>query len=234
MPLTEQTCHSEPENVQSLAVDVTEVDLELLVPSISIIQFLLYLFDLLYRLRSDPGPLAAAAARLPSSSPAPPAPLARTSPTFMQTNSYSDQSSLPKPTANTDTHDETCTLLNHEQSPPSLESQTTKPSKNAPTPLPLAQLACLCLVRTCEPINFTHIFPYVNQMLVEVNVTDDLSRVGFYSGLVESAFAVAQLFSIYQWARLSGAFSAFFTYITTFAYVFPDIIGRRPVIFSES
>lgn len=151
----------------------------------------------------------------------------------MQTNSYSDLGSLPKHIANINTHDETCALLNHEQSPPSLESQTTKPSKDAPTPLPLAQLACLCLVRMCEPINFTHIFPYVNQMLVEMNVTDDLSRVGFYSGLVESAFAVAQLFSIYQWARLSGAFPVFLTCVTADAYVSPDIIGRRPVIFSK-
>lgn len=119
----------------------------------------------------------------------------------LSTNSYTDPSPVSQPTGNTNSHDETSTLLNHEQS---LESQSTKHSPKSPTPLPLAQLACLCLVRTTEPINFTHIFPYVNQMLAGMHVTDDPSRIGFYSGVVESAFAVAQLCSIYQWARLSG------------------------------
>ncbi|EIM90192.1 MFS general substrate transporter [Stereum hirsutum FP-91666 SS1] len=129
----------------------------------------------------------------------------------MSTNNYTDPSHVSQPTCNTHSHDETSTLLNHEQTP-SLESQSTKNTPKTPTPLPYAQLACLCLVRTAEPINFTHIFPYVNQMLAGMHVTDDPSRIGFYSGVVESAFAVAQLCSIYQWARLS------------------DVIGRKPVI----
>jgi len=75
---------------------------------------------------------------------------------------------------------------------------------SAVTPLPKAQLASLCAVRLVDPIAFTQIFPYVNEMLASLHVTDDPSRIGFYSGLVESTFAVSQLFSIYQWARLSG------------------------------
>ncbi|KAF5386762.1 hypothetical protein D9615_001646 [Tricholomella constricta] len=61
-----------------------------------------------------------------------------------------------------------------------------------PTPLPKAQLAALCSV-----------FPYINEFITILNVTNDPSQIGFYSGLVESSFAIAQLFSIYQWATLS-------------------------------
>ncbi|KAG8919917.1 hypothetical protein FRC01_001039, partial [Tulasnella sp. 417] len=80
------------------------------------------------------------------------------------------------------------------------------------TPLPVFQLAVLCMVRLAEPIAYTQIFPYVNSMVEDLHVTDNPAEVGFYSGLVDSLFAVAQLFTIFQWGRLS------------------DRIGRRPVI----
>ncbi|KAG5645916.1 hypothetical protein DXG03_005063 [Asterophora parasitica] len=80
------------------------------------------------------------------------------------------------------------------------------------TPLPKAQLAALCSVRLVDPVAFTQVFPYINEFITILNVTNDPSQIGFYSGLVESSFAVAQLLSIYQWAKLS------------------DIVGRRPVV----
>ncbi|KAG8217332.1 major facilitator superfamily domain-containing protein [Butyriboletus roseoflavus] len=111
------------------------------------------------------------------------------------------------PTASADLPlDETCPLL-HDRN---LEAQA--PAQAEPTPIPRGQLAALCTVRIVEPIAFTQLFPYVNEFMSDLHLTDDPSRVGFYSGLVESAFAVAQLSSIYQWARLS------------------DVIGRRPVV----
>ncbi|KAG8895641.1 hypothetical protein FRC01_012271, partial [Tulasnella sp. 417] len=80
------------------------------------------------------------------------------------------------------------------------------------TPLPVSQLAVLCMVRLADPIAFTQIFPYVNAMVEELHVADNPAEVGFYSGLVDSLFAIAQLFTIFYWGRLS------------------DRIGRRPVI----
>ncbi|KAI0736958.1 MFS general substrate transporter [Fomitopsis betulina] len=80
------------------------------------------------------------------------------------------------------------------------------------TPLPKAQLATLCSIRLVDPIAFTQIFPYVNEMMERLHLTDDPNKIGFYSGLVESSFAVAQLCCIYNWARIS------------------DKIGRRPVV----
>ncbi|KAI0664917.1 MFS general substrate transporter [Cubamyces menziesii] len=114
------------------------------------------------------------------------------------------------------------------------DSALEKQSSAAPTarsdrttPIPKAQLATLCAVRLVDPIAFTQIFPYVNEMMERLHLTQDHSKIGFYSGLVEgvvvdrvfvgtcsqeSSFAIAQVVSIYQWARLS------------------DTIGRRPVV----
>ena len=54
------------------------------------------------------------------------------------------------------------------------------------TPIPVAQLATLCVVRLVDPIAFTQIFPYVNEMMEHLRITDDPSKIGFYSGLVVS------------------------------------------------
>ncbi|THV07908.1 MFS general substrate transporter [Dendrothele bispora CBS 962.96] len=97
----------------------------------------------------------------------------------------------------------------HDEATPLLEEQRP-PQKT--TPLPVAQLATVCLVRLADPISFCQIFPYINEFIAFLNLTDDPSQIGFYSGLVESSFAVAQLLSIYTCSRLS------------------DSIGRRPVI----
>ncbi|KAG6917791.1 hypothetical protein DXG01_001063 [Tephrocybe rancida] len=90
-----------------------------------------------------------------------------------------------------------------------LEAQKHRAS---PTPLPKAPFSALCAIRLVDPIAFTQVFPYINEFITRLNVINDPSQIGFYSGIVESSFAIAQLFSIYQWARLS------------------DIVGRRPVV----
>ncbi|KAL6309000.1 MFS general substrate transporter [Sparassis latifolia] len=92
-----------------------------------------------------------------------------------------------------------------------LEGQKSEP-KATVTPLPKAQLFTLCTVRLVDPIAFTQIFPYVNEMMERLRLTNDPSKIGFYSGMVESSFAISQLCCIYHWARLS------------------DRIGRRPVV----
>ncbi|WOO84455.1 Major facilitator-type transporter psiT2 [Vanrija pseudolonga] len=78
----------------------------------------------------------------------------------------------------------------------------SRPSPYA-TPLPYAQVAVLMGVRLAEPIAYTIIFPFINQMIDELGVTDNPDRIGFYSGLVESAFAFVQVFTVYHWAKLS-------------------------------
>jgi hypothetical protein len=64
---------------------------------------------------------------------------------------------------------------------PLLEAQ---PPTVKRTPLPKAQLAALCMARLSDPINFTQIFPYINEFMASLRVTDDPAKMGFYSGLV--------------------------------------------------
>ena len=66
-----------------------------------------------------------------------------------------------------------------------VEGQISKPAKM--TPIPKLQLATLCLVRLLEPIGFTQLFPYINEMVVNLKLIDDPSKVGFISGLVVSS-----------------------------------------------
>lgn len=86
------------------------------------------------------------------------------------------------------------------------ELEVQEPRKKQATPLPKLQLALICLIRIMDPIAFTQLFPYVNEFITYLKVTDDPSQTGFYSGLVESTFAVTQFFAIYQWSRLSGEY----------------------------
>ncbi|GAB1520632.1 hypothetical protein RhiTH_003714 [Rhizoctonia solani] len=80
------------------------------------------------------------------------------------------------------------------------------------TPLPVKQVIVLCLMRFAEPISFSVIFPFVNQMIEELGVTSDTKELGYYSGLVEGVFALAQFCTVCFWGSLS------------------DKIGRRPVL----
>jgi len=54
------------------------------------------------------------------------------------------------------------------------------------TPLPRVQLGILCLLRVLDPMCFTQIFPYINQFMSDLRVTDNPSQIGFYSGIVVS------------------------------------------------
>ena len=93
------------------------------------------------------------------------------------------------------------------------------------TPVPMLQLLTLCAVRIVDPIryiyllhlletvfgaegelnSFSQLFPYVNEMMRDLHVTDNESRIGFYSGLVvsyHSLFPCQQ--SIFDFSHFSG------------------------------
>ncbi|KAF8551945.1 MFS general substrate transporter [Imleria badia] len=65
-------------------------------------------------------------------------------------------------------------------------------TRQAPTPFPKAQLAALFA------------------LLADLRIAEP-ERVGFYSGLVESAYSLAQMFSMYQLGRISGRCPVVFT-----------------------
>ncbi|KAG2155856.1 MFS general substrate transporter [Suillus bovinus] len=88
-----------------------------------------------------------------------------------------------------------------------------KGSKKPKTPLPKFQIALLLTLQLSEPIASTSIFPYINQLIRELGITGGGdAAVGYYAGIIESLFFVAQALTVLEWARLS------------------DRIGRKPVL----
>ncbi|KDQ12903.1 hypothetical protein BOTBODRAFT_404881 [Botryobasidium botryosum FD-172 SS1] len=80
------------------------------------------------------------------------------------------------------------------------------------TPLPWGPLTIILLLNMVAPMAFELIYPFVNQMIVDIGVVEDPELVGFYSGLVESSFCLFQLLTILPCSYASDRF------------------GRKPVI----
>lgn len=96
--------------------------------------------------------------------------------------------------------------MTHAQ-PGALEDAPVAPllgaSRPPPNPLPKAQLVVVYTIKLIIPLASGQILPYVNQMIEDLHLSGTRST-GYYSGLVGSAFTLAQLLSVYPWARLSG------------------------------
>lgn len=86
------------------------------------------------------------------------------------------------------------------------------PFLRARAPLPYLQLLILCLMRLAEPIAFTTIFPFANDQVASVLPDVPRSDIGYWTGAVESCFAVIQACVVLLWGRTS------------------DRIGRKPVL----
>ncbi|KZO92825.1 member of major facilitator superfamily multidrug-resistance, DHA1 sub-family [Calocera viscosa TUFC12733] len=89
------------------------------------------------------------------------------------------------------------------------------PSKGTmanPTPLPKLQVFAVCFMRLVEPMSIWVVFPFINEMVHATGIVSSPEEVGYYSGLVESAYHGAQFLTSYFWGALS------------------DKIGRKPVL----
>ncbi|KLO06628.1 MFS general substrate transporter [Schizopora paradoxa] len=90
--------------------------------------------------------------------------------------------------------------------------QTGASSRPIQTSLPwrsVSAIFCLCAV---QPLVFELIFPFINQMILEIGVVDDPERVGFYSGVIESLFACMSFICIVPLTYVSNRY------------------GRKPVV----
>ncbi|KAH7921287.1 MFS general substrate transporter [Leucogyrophana mollusca] len=88
-----------------------------------------------------------------------------------------------------------------------------KKIKKPRTPLPKLQIGILMALQLAEPISSMCIYPFINQLIRELDITGgDEAKVGYYAGLIESLFFVTQAITILRWSRLS------------------DRIGRKPVL----
>lgn len=68
------------------------------------------------------------------------------------------------------------------------------------------------LLLILEPISQGLMHPFVNQMLEEINVTPDRTKIGYYAGIINSLFALSQLCTTFWWGMLS------------------DRVGRKPIL----
>ncbi|KAL0564566.1 hypothetical protein V5O48_017479 [Marasmius crinis-equi] len=81
------------------------------------------------------------------------------------------------------------------------------------TALPHGQIAILLLMQICEPLASQSIYPYINQLVSELDITGgDEKKVGYYAGLIESLFFVTEAITVLQWSRAS------------------DRVGRKPIL----
>ncbi|KAG5644661.1 hypothetical protein DXG03_008043 [Asterophora parasitica] len=92
-----------------------------------------------------------------------------------------------------------------------LLAQSSK--KRTPNPLPWLQLSIVLLLQVCEPITSQSIYPYINQLVSELDITGgDERKVGYYAGLIESLFFLTEALTVLQWSRIS------------------DHVGRKPIL----
>ncbi|EFA78584.1 hypothetical protein PPL_09236 [Heterostelium album PN500] len=90
---------------------------------------------------------------------------------------------------------------------------TTAPDQeDAVTPLPRMKLFAIFIIILCDGLTTYSIFPYINFMVKDYNLTDDEEKLGYFVGILASTFYISQFFSSFFW----GWFS--------------NIKGRRPAL----
>ncbi|KAF8634143.1 hypothetical protein AX15_001048 [Amanita polypyramis BW_CC] len=76
-----------------------------------------------------------------------------------------------------------------------------------PTPLPLVQLFIVYLIQFSEPVSATVIYPFINQFVGETGITrGDERRTGYYAGILQSAFFLAEAATVVGWGVASDRF----------------------------
>ena len=87
------------------------------------------------------------------------------------------------------------------------EDSALLPGKKAVTPLPKDQIGILLLAQIIEPFAALVIYPFINQLVGELNITGgDDRKIGYYAGMIESLFYVTQAMTVFHYSRLSDRF----------------------------
>lgn len=75
------------------------------------------------------------------------------------------------------------------------------------TPLPVVPLLVIFLIQFAEPITGTVIYPFINQFVRATGVTDgDERKTGYFAGLLQSLFFLAEAVTVFYWGRASDRF----------------------------
>ncbi|KAJ7072950.1 major facilitator superfamily domain-containing protein [Mycena amicta] len=81
------------------------------------------------------------------------------------------------------------------------------------TPLPKLQLTIAVLIQAAEALSATVIFPFVPQFVRDTGITGgDERKTGYWAGVLESIFFIAEFICVYAWSLGS------------------DTFGRRPIL----
>ncbi|KAF9468194.1 member of major facilitator superfamily multidrug-resistance, DHA1 sub-family [Collybia nuda] len=95
-----------------------------------------------------------------------------------------------------------------EETPLLCSQQTPKP-----TPLPWFQFSIVLFIQLAEPLTSQVIYPFAPQLIRDLGITHgNESQVGYYVGILQSVFFLAQACTVLHWSRTS------------------DRVGRKPVI----
>ncbi|KAH6909202.1 major facilitator superfamily domain-containing protein [Coprinopsis sp. MPI-PUGE-AT-0042] len=79
--------------------------------------------------------------------------------------------------------------------------------KERRTPLPKLQIAIVIFLQIGEPLSSQSIYPYINQLIRELDITGgDDRKVGYYAGFIESLFFATEAMTVLHWGRLSDRF----------------------------
>lgn len=82
----------------------------------------------------------------------------------------------------------------------------------SPTPVPWRAVIVIFMLNAVQPLAYELVFPFINQMILEIGVVDDPESVGYYSGIIESLFAVMSFLFVIPCSSIS------------------DRYGRKPVV----
>ncbi|KAF7290029.1 hypothetical protein HMN09_01307900 [Mycena chlorophos] len=89
----------------------------------------------------------------------------------------------------------------------------TEAVQTRPTPLPKLQLTIAVLVQAAEGLSAFVIFPFIPQFVRDTGITGgDERKTGYWAGVLESIFFIAEFLSVYLWSIAS------------------DLFGRRPIL----
>ncbi|KAJ3922524.1 major facilitator superfamily domain-containing protein [Lentinula edodes] len=92
----------------------------------------------------------------------------------------------------------------------SYDSSSQFPSQS---PLPKLQIAIVFLIQLTEPLAATVIYPFINPFVNSTGITGgNEKKTGYYAGIIESAFFLAECFTVMLWGMASDRF------------------GRRPIL----
>ncbi|KAH9939493.1 MFS general substrate transporter [Amylocystis lapponica] len=109
--------------------------------------------------------------------------------------------------------DEETALLSNCNAKGAAKAASDRKEPLAVTPLPMLQIGILLVLQLAEPITSQCIYPFINQLISELDITGgDEKKVGYYAGLIESLFFATEAMFVLQWSRIS------------------DYIGRKPVL----